>query len=341
MKVWFDILTPKQLLFFKLFSEYLKSQGIGVIMTSRFYQEVTMLAELHNVNLRCYGQHGKTTETKLKQSLDRMVKLFNYIKTEKPDVAINSCSPDACRVAYGLGIPLFLLNDTPHAETTNRLTMPLAKHVWVPMVFNKRLFIKYGLKEKQIKHYNCIDAYITAKRDVTGEPPIKEKYVLLRTPETFASYYNNNFDTLTILNAVQKETNLKILVLCRYDEQYSLIKKLNDPQIIPTLMKYDGKILYQNAEFVIGTGGTMSAESALSGIPTIIYDMIIKNYVADYLERHNILLRVNNVEQLKSKIQYIQKQKNVLKLRAKDVIKQMDEPFKFMLDDIHQVLGLE
>jgi predicted glycosyltransferase len=341
MKVWFDILTPKQLLFFKPFAEYLESQGVECILTSRFYQEVTMLADLHDVNLRCYGKHGKTTETKLKQSLDRMVKLFNYIKSEKPDVAINSCSPDACRIAYGLGIPLFLLNDTPHAEITNRLTMPLAKRVWVPMVFNKRLFTKYGLKEKQIKHYNCIDAHVTAQRKVSGKPPIKEKYVLLRTPETFASYYNNNFDTLSILNAVQKETNLKILVLCRYDEQYNIIKNINDPQIIPTLMKYDGKVLYEGAEFVIGTGGTMSAESALSGVPTIIYDMVIKNYVADYLERHNILLRVNNVEQLKEKIQYIQKQKNAINLRARDVVNQMDMPFEFMYDDIRQVLGFE
>lgn len=341
MKVWFDILTPKQLLFFKPFSEYLEKQGVECILTSRVYPEVTTLARLHGIDLLYCGQYGMSTPQKLKNSIKRMGKLFDIINSEKPDVAINCCSPDACRIAYGLGIPLFLLNDTPHAEITNRLTMPLATRVWTPMIFKKSLFTKYGLEPKTIKHYDCIDAYITAKRKVVGKPPISEKYVLFRNPETFASYFNNNFDTLSILRAIQKETKHKILVLCRYNEHYNTIKNLDDPQLVPTMMKYDGKMLYQNAEFFVGAGGTMSAESAFSGTPTIIYDMLEKNYPADYLEKRNLLLRVDNITQLRLKIKYVTEYKDAFKLRAKDASNKMVEPFSMFYDDIRQKLGME
>ena len=341
MKVWFDILTPKQLLFTKRFSDYLKTQGVECILTSRAYSEVTTLADIHGIDLIYCGEYGKTTPQKLKNSIKRMSELYDIIYNEKPDVAINYCSPDACRVAYGLGIPLFLLNDTPHAEITNRLTIPLAKRVWVPMVFKKHLFTKYGVADSVVKQYNCIDAYITAKRKSIGTPPLNEKYVLLRTPETFASYYNNNFDVLSILRLIQNEVDYKVLVLCRYQEQYDIIQKIGDPQFIPTLMKHDGKMLYEKAEFFIGAGGTMSAEAALNGTPTIVYDMLDKNHVTDYLKYKNVLLRVDDISQLKSKIRYAIAHKNAFKLRAKDVNNEMSEPFSYFYDDIRQVLGLE
>jgi hypothetical protein len=340
MKIWFDILTPKQLLFSKLFVKYLKKQGVDCIMTSRAYSEVTTLADIHGVDLLYCGEHGKTTSQKLKNSIKRMDKLYDIIYNEEPDVAINYCSPDACRIAYGLNIPLFLLNDTPHAEITNRLTIPLAKRVWSPMIFKKHLFTKYGVTDSTIKHYNCIDAYITSNHKSLGTPPVKEKYVLVRTPESFATYYNNNFDILSILRTIQSQVDYKILILCRYKEQYDFIKSLDESQFIPTMMKYDGKMLYENAEFLIGGGG-MSAEAALHGTPTIVYDIIEKNYVSDYLERKNILLRVKNLQQLKSKIKYAIQHKNVFKLRAKDINTEMSEPFTFFYDDIRQVLALE
>lgn len=341
LKVWFDILTPKQLLFFKQFSDYLKEQGVDCILTSRNYGEVVPLAELHDINVRYYGEYGFTTEEKLKNSIKRMEMLSEVISHEKPDVAINCCSPDACRVAYGLGIPLFVLNDTPWADITNKLTMPLAKRVWIPMVYKKSVFRKYGVPYDKMKHYDCIDAFVTINRPIIGTPPISEKYVLFRTTEEFATYFNNDFDTLTMLKTIKKLVKYKILVLCRYQSQYNAMKELNDPQIIPTMMKYDGKMLYENAEFVIGAGGTMSAESALSGIPTIIYKLKSDNKVADYLYKKNVLMMVKDSSQLKYRISNAIEHKNAYKLRANDVRKEMSIPFPMFYDDIRQILGLE
>lgn len=337
MKVWFDILTPKQLIFFKAFSEYLEKQDVECILTSRNYGEVSVLAKLHGVKLLYCGKYGKTKSEKLGNSIIRMKQLVNIISNERPDIAINCCSPDACRVAYGLGVPLILLNDTPHAEITNRLTMPLADRVWAPMIFKKSLFTKYGLKPNVIKHYNCIDAFITSRHKSIGKAP-KRPYVLFRMPEMFASYYNNIFDPILVLKELKKLVDYRIVVLCRYNEQIRIIKDLNDANIIPTLMKNDGKVLYENAEFFVGGGGTMSAEAVFCGVPTIVYDMLSKNYVVDYLTKHNVMLRVKNLSQFKNKVRYVIEYKDVFKERIKDVNNSMVNPFSQFYDDMRKMV---
>lgn len=341
MKVWFDILTPKQLIFLDKFSKFLKKLDVETLLTSRNYGEVVPLARLHKIDVLYYGDYGYTNEEKLRNSIKRMESLTGLVSQFKPDVAINCCSPDACRVAYGLGIPLFLLNDTPWADVTNKLTMPLAKRVWVPFVYNKSVFTKYGLEETQIKHYNCIDGFITANRKSVGEPPIKDKYVLFRTTEQYATYFKNEFDILTMLKTIKESVDYKILVLCRYQTQYNSMKELNDPQIVPTMMKYDGKMLYTNAEMFIGAGGTMSVESALSGVPTIIYKVKSDNKIADYLAKKNVLTIIKNEKQLKEKIKNAIEHKKAHSLRVRDVVKELDSPFSMFYDDMKQTLGLE
>jgi predicted glycosyltransferase len=58
----------------------------------------------------------------------QFAKLF---KDNRPDIAIAHQSVELCRTAFGLGIPIILTADTPHALATNRLTIPFAHTVVV------------------------------------------------------------------------------------------------------------------------------------------------------------------------------------------------------------------
>ncbi len=51
-------------------------------------------------------------------------------------------------------------------------------------------------------------------------------------------------------------------------------------------MSFDGKYLLNNTDVFIGSGGTMTAESALMGIPTISYNAI-PNSIEKMLVRKN------------------------------------------------------
>ena len=47
-------------------------------------------------------------------------------------------------------------------------------------------------------------------------------------------------------------------------------------------MSFDGKYLLNNTDIFIGSGGTMTAESALMGVPTISYNAV-PNIVENFL----------------------------------------------------------
>jgi len=72
LKIWFDLLTPKQLLFFEPMIKKLRKNN-QVLCTSRNYHEVVELAKVRNVKLVLVGRHGGFDKSeKLKASLDRM-----------------------------------------------------------------------------------------------------------------------------------------------------------------------------------------------------------------------------------------------------------------------------
>ena len=80
MKIWIDILTPKQLLFSEEIIKKLRKKH-DFLCTSREYREVTELAKIRDFDLVFVGKHGgDDKKAKLEASIDRISKLFGKIK---------------------------------------------------------------------------------------------------------------------------------------------------------------------------------------------------------------------------------------------------------------------
>ena len=115
MKIWIDILTPKQLLFSEPIIEKL-GQKHDILCTSREYNEVTKLAKIRHFDLIFVGKHGGgDKKSKLEASIKRIEKLSKKIKKFKPDVVVSFGSPEAARISFGLGIRHIMFCDSPHA----------------------------------------------------------------------------------------------------------------------------------------------------------------------------------------------------------------------------------
>ena len=140
MKIWIDILTPKQLLFSEPIIEKL-SKKHEILCTSREYVEVQKLAKIRKFDLKNVGKHGGNDKNgKLCASIERMDKLSRKIKTFQPDVVISYCSPEAARVSFGLGIKHIVFCDSPHANAVMRLTLPLVQKLLTPNIIPKKEF---------------------------------------------------------------------------------------------------------------------------------------------------------------------------------------------------------
>jgi uncharacterized protein len=93
------------------------------------------------------GRYNPSTLfSRLEESAEREAKFSRIFADNTPDVAIAHQSVELSRVAFGLGIPLILTADTPHAIAVNKLTIPLANTVVVsealPMSFLKKYCAK-------------------------------------------------------------------------------------------------------------------------------------------------------------------------------------------------------
>ena len=90
MKIWIDILTPKQLLFSEPIIEKL-GQKHDILCTSREYNEVTKLAKIRHFDLIFVGKHGGgDKKSKLKASIERIEKLSKKIDDQVEKIISNA-----------------------------------------------------------------------------------------------------------------------------------------------------------------------------------------------------------------------------------------------------------
>lgn len=337
MKIWIDILTPKQLLFSEPIIEKLGKKN-KILCTSRDYEEVSKLAKIRNFNLIFVGKHGgENKNSKLKAGIDRMGKLIRKIEVFAPDLVISFCSPEAARISFGLGIKHIAFCDSPHAEAVMRLTLPLIQKLLIPHTIPKKEFSKYGINEKNIISYKAIDAAVTIKRKTNEhvQLPFKnngKKNILIRIEEEEASYTEKSNKIIPIItNVISKFGGENIVILGRYAKQIQKLQKIVGKNAKVVKMSFDGKYLLKNTDVFIGSGGTMTAESALMGIPTISYNAV-PNIIENFLVKKQLVKRETNPEKVSSQItKFFESTKQTNQNRAKKILNQMEDPIEKLI----------
>ena len=342
MKIWIDILTPKQLLFSEPIIEKLGRKH-QLLCTSRKYEEVSKLAKIRDFNLIFVGKHGGgDKKTKLNASIDRMKKLSKIIMTFSPDIAISFCSPEAARISFGLGIKHIAFCDSPHANAVMRLTLPLIQKLLIPEVISKKEFSRYGIDVKNIMSYKAIDAAVTIKRKINQKEILpfnnnKQKNILIRVEEEEASYTTKSSKIIPIIKKITNDySDQNIVILGRYTKQIQNLQKLVGGKAKIIKMSFDGKHLLNNTDIFIGSGGTMTAESALMGIPTISYNAV-PNIIEDFLVKKYLVKRETNPNKISNYISKVFQSKNNPNLeRSKRIVGNMEDPIQKLIKVIKE-----
>jgi len=344
LKIWFDILTPKQLLFFEPMVRKLRKSN-QVLCTSRNYREVVGLAKIRNMKLVLVGKHGGAEKSdKLKASLRRMHYLSTIVERFAPDLTISFCSPEAARISYGLGIKHIAFTDAPHAEAVMRLSIPLIQKLLIPWIIPKKEFVKYGISKNDIIQYRAIDAAVVvrgkSRRYSRSDFCLKnKKTILIRAEESQAAYISNKKNVVNhIIHEIAKKfSNHNIVILGRYSSQINWFKKEFGNKVIVIDRVVDGNGLLQFVDVFIGSGGTMTAEAALLGIPTISYDAV-PNHIEKYLVRNGLVIREGSPKKIVKIVKRILKSyytKNQEKL--KKILNSMEDPFSKLTATIKSV----
>jgi uncharacterized protein len=319
-------------MFFKYFVDTLKEDDHEILCTGREYREAKELAKIKKLDLQTIGKHGGDNKfEKLNTSTERAFLLSSLINSFKPDLTVSFSSPEASRVAFGLGVRHYIFNDSPHATAVAKLTVPLADRLFCPWVIPLREWTKLGLEKDRITQYKALDPIVWIKKEVqyNSRQEISKmqkklqidnakKTVLIRPEEIKASYITdkNVKSSIGLIDEIVKKFSdeYNILILARYLDQVDFYKyrfeKMNGTKIIENVT--NGNLLLKLADLFIGAGGTMSAEAALMGKPVISITPI-NFYVEKYLIKMGLIKKVKNSSTLTKYIKTILSHRGMVK----------------------------
>jgi predicted glycosyltransferase len=324
-------------MFFRRAITLLRDSGHDVLCTSRQYREAVDLARIKKLDLTVIGSHGGADRyDKLRQSASRTHALAEVVKRFSPDAAVTFSSPEGTRVAYGLSIRHVGFNDSPHAEAVARLTVPLMSALLCPWVIPYSVWARYGIAKKDVTRYRALDPAAWLKYEEAPEAGQGKKTILLRLEESKASYIaDKKLGTGKMIDDFVGELwqSADIVALCRYQDQIAEIEARygNRVQVLKDVV--DGTALVKSAQLFVGAGGTMTAEAALLGKPTISIAPL-EFYVEKYLLKSGLVKRAANSKLLVkmgrkmiSDEHYQQEQKK----RAARILAEMEDPTDRMI----------
>ena len=315
-----------------------------VFCTSRRYHEVSSLAKIRRFQVILVGKHGGDNKfKKLSASLDRMNSLSRMIQKLSPNLVISFCSPEASRIAYGLGINHVAFSDSPHAAAVMSLSIPLIQKLLIPWIIPKKEFVKFGIQQKNIISYRSIDAASITNRKILSKITLpfnlRKKTILIRPAEEQAAYIVKKDITIPIIKAISKKFNSEnIIVLSRYSSQRKNLMKIFGNKIKVLNMSYDGKILLKHSDVFIGSGGTMTAESALLGVPTISFNAV-PNFIEEWLVRKKLVRREQKPQNIVSAVEKSLSSKKINKKRAKLAVSSMKDPYQKLTEVMKTLTG--
>ncbi|MGA2309035.1 MAG: DUF354 domain-containing protein [Candidatus Bathyarchaeia archaeon] len=289
MRVWYDACTGKHVRYGAAIAKQLRKAGHEVIFTTREHPDTLFLARVLGENPVVVGKYSPTSLfSRLEESAKRMVQLAELFKDRLPDVAISHQSVELCRVAFGLGVPVILTADTPHANAVNRLTVPLAETLVISEAIPQGFFRRFGAKS--IVQFKGVDevAWIKDFKPI-GKFEFEKPLIVVRQMETRAAYALGKRDETVELT--EKLGSLgNVLFISRYER--------TEKEGAATESDFvDSASVVAHADLVVSVGGTISREAALQGVPSIVVSEIGRTYVNKYLAKLGFPLFITNTRE--------------------------------------------
>jgi predicted glycosyltransferase len=280
MKVWYDACTGKHIRYGSAIGKRLRRAGHEFIFTTREHPDTIPLAKLLGEDPLIVGKYSPLTLTsRLQESAERIIEFARLFKENKPDVAIAHQSVELCRTAFGLGIPIILTADTPHALAVNRLTIPFAHTV----VFSEALpksFARNYCAQRAV-HFKGVDEVAWIKGFKPTETAAKKPLIVLRQIETQAAYAKGKQDSAKTL-AQQLEELGNVQFIQRYNQEGEAFGVKES--------FVDSANLVAHADLVVSYGGTIAREAALQGVPSIAISEMARTNVNTYLAKRGFPL---------------------------------------------------
>jgi len=325
-KVWIDLDNSPHVPFFVPIIATLREDGYEVVVTARDAYQVVDLLKYYGLQARIVGKHyGKSKILKLLGTLWRTFQLMVTMYREKPDIAVSHGSRGCMLATKFLGLKGMTIADYEFAGKVNFMRTRWA--AFPEVVPNNRIegpnvtILKYpGIKEDVYLSRFQPDPQLRAR---VGVAP-GDLLVTLRPPAGEAHYHNPESEALlaAVLNKFCSHPEARVLLLPRNKRQENELREAWPQQIasgkllIPASVE-DGLNIIWNSDLVVSGGGTMNREAAAMAVPVYSIFRGTIGAVDRYLVDQGRLTLIESVDDVKTKIKTVRREKSVQQAATK------------------------
>lgn len=278
-KIWIDIVTAPDILFFAPIINKLKELNLPVVITGRKFSEVPQLSKKYNIDVKIIDNfYGKNKITKIFSLIFRCIQLFFFIYNKGIKLSFGYVSRPAAITSRLLKIEHITSYDYEEAEIKiiNKFAdfILLPKEITQQKIRKKKInidkIIRYpGLKE-EVYTWN----FIPDEKDLLEIGIRKDKiFFIIRMSSIYANYSKNHQILDYSLIDYLLNYDIQLLVLPRYNEQrkYLISNYSNNNKIFLLNKHVNGQNLVYFADAVFSGGGSMIREAVCLGTPA--YDI--------------------------------------------------------------------
>lgn len=278
MKVWIDFSNSPHPLLFAPVVARLEELGHSVELTARDNAQTLELARARWPHVVPFGGPSPgELRAKVIALTQRVRALQRFARASAPDVALSHNSYAQIVAARTVGIPVVTAMDFEH-QPANHLAFRLAHAILVPSPLRVSALRRQGATRRKVRTYPGLkeelylgdfepDRGILASLGIG--PDNGKALVVARTPPEGATYHQfSNSVFAEALEAVGRHDDVRCVVLARHAAQREALADLDLPNLVVPRRAVDSRSLLYQADLVLGSGGTMTREAALLGVPT-------------------------------------------------------------------------
>lgn len=269
MNLLIDLGHPAHLHFFKNMIRNLENDGNEVQITARDKDVLIQLLDSYNFSYSVVGGHEKGFLGKSINMLRRDLGILGIARKKNSELFIGLHNPYTAHVAKLTGKPSITFTDTENVGLASTITFPFTDAICTPQCFREKIderkHVRFnGYKELAYLH----PKYFKPDPSVLEELGLskKSKFSVLRFISWSASHD-------TSLKGIAEDSEIKFIEKLK---EYGEVFITSERELSKELEKYKVKIhpskmhsLLSYAQLYIGEGGTMAAEAAVLGTPSI------------------------------------------------------------------------
>jgi uncharacterized protein len=295
MRILIDIQHPANYLLFKNFAAILMKKGHKVLFTIREKEVTKQLIQHNGLEYISFGTNLRTIIGKLFGLLKFSFNLLETVQKFKPTLFISHGSIYSAIVSKIVMVPNISLNAVD-SDDFLKLTGPLTTYYLTPESFTRDL----GPKQITYPGYHEISylspKYFSPDSSIFESLGIKrnEKYVIIR----FVSW--DAYDDLGMsgMSDTQKYQLVKELSShCRVFVSSEGRLPDNISQYSLDIEPWELQSAEYFADLLIGESGSMSAESAMMGTPSIYISSKSHGFITDIGRRYGLIYHTENFKE--------------------------------------------